>query len=49
MAISLSEEKLLSEAFSIIEQTPDTQVVIDKLLRLGTKLGRLNFVWNKKE
>jgi LuxR family transcriptional regulator, quorum-sensing system regulator CinR len=31
MAISLSEEELLSEAFSIIEHTPDTQVVIDKL------------------
>ena len=31
MANSLSEEKVLSEAFSIIEHTPDTQVVIDKL------------------
>ena len=31
MANSLSEEKVLSEAFSIIQHTPDTQVVIDKL------------------
>jgi hypothetical protein len=31
MANNLSEEKALSEAFSIIEHTPDTQVVIDKL------------------
>ena len=31
MASSPSEEKMLSEAFSIIEDTPDTQVVIDKL------------------
>jgi Autoinducer binding domain len=31
MAIGLSKDKVLSEAFSIIEHTPDTQVVIDKL------------------